>query len=308
MGLRKCRKNPRTERVGEQITSTHTMIAFAYYGAKNGLLSELLPLLPAADHYCEPFSGSATVLLNRAPSPIETMNDLNGDLVNFFRILRDNSDELVRRLELTPYAYEEYVQAWDETTDDIERARRFYIRTQMDLAKAGHRKDRSWSCNVTYTSGQHSYAVKNFHTKVPGLIEVAQRLKMVQIDNRPALDHIRKFDGPGTLFYCDPPYLPATRKSANDYKYEMGEQAHIELAQVLNACEGRVALSGYDAPIMDELYSAGTWQKIRFKSRKVPMSRGAGLIRQECLWVNYNPYPTGSEIQTTIFHDESFTK
>lgn len=271
------------------------MIAFAYYGAKNGLLTQLLPLLPAADHYCEPFAGSATVLLNRKPSPIETMNDLNGDLVNFFRVLRDQPEELVRRLELSPYSYAEFSQAWGNPAcySYVEQARRFFIRTQMDVAKAGHRKDRSWSCNVTYVRGQHSYAVKNFHAKVPGLVEVAERLKHVQIDNRPALDCIRKFDGPGTLFYCDPPYLPATRKSSNDYKFEMNEAAHIELAEVLTRCAGRVALSGYDAPLMRELYP--DWIRTAFKSRRVPMSRGAGLVRQECLWTNYDPHKNGRQ-------------
>lgn len=273
------------------------MIAFAYYGAKNGLLPELLPLLPAADHYCEPFAGSATVLLNRKPSPIETINDLNGDLVNFFRVLRNQGEELVRLLSLTPYAREEFTQAWDNCTCPVERARRFFVRVQMDIAKAGAKKYRSWSCNVTYVHNAHSYAVRNFHNKVDGMGEVVRRLRNVQIDNRPALDCIRKFDRPGTLFYCDPPYLPATRNSASDYKFEMTVQDHHDLAAVLTGCAGRVALSGYDDPLYEELYTG--WHKTTFKSRRVPMSKGSGLVRQECLWTNYNPSQYGR--QTSIF-------
>lgn len=280
------------------------MIAFSYYGAKNGLLSYLLPLLPESDHYCEPFCGSAAVLLNRKPSPIETMNDLNGEIVNFFSMLRQYPERLVDALLCTPYSRQEFEQAWQESPDAIERARRFYIRTQSDVAKAGHRKDKSWSVNVKYSIGQHSYAVKNFAIKIPGLLEVAERLRMVQVENRPAMHVIQKYDTPGTLFYCDPPYIPDTRTSANDYRFEMSMDDHIELAKVLNAAKGMVALSGYDCDAMAVLYNG--WNKIKFKPRKVPMSRGAGLVRQECLWLNYDPelLMDQSKKQIRIFRHE----
>lgn len=276
------------------------MIAFAYYGAKNGLLSTLLPLLPECDHYCEPYAGSATVLLNRAPSKIETLNDLNGDIVNFFKVLREDGSKLVTALALTPYSYSEFCAAWnDDTEDPVERARRLYIRTQMDVAKAGHRKDKSWSVNKKYVPGGHSYCVKNFHSKIYGLDDVVARLKNVQIDCRPAVECIKKFDSKGTLIYADPPYLPETRKSANDYKFEMSVQQHLDLAQTLNDCIGRVALSGYDNQIMESSYKG--WHKHLFKSRRVPMSRGSGLVRQECLWTNYDPYKFGR--QSNIFEE-----
>lgn len=272
------------------------MIAFAYYGGKNGLLKNLLPLLPACDHYCEPFAGSAAVLLNRDPSPIETINDLNGDLVNFFRVLRDSGDILQEKLLLTPYSREEFTQAWEDCEDPVERARRFFIRVQMDVGKAGAKKDRSWSCNVTYVHNSHSYAVRNFHNKVKGMTELIERLRNVQIDCRPALDCIQKFDRRGTLFYCDPPYVPETRKSSNDYKFEMQDQDHKDLAEILNSCAGRVALSGYDSDLYRDLYPG--WHKTLFKSRRVPMSRGSGLVRQECLWTNYKPV---QGMQTSLF-------
>lgn len=263
------------------------MIAFAYYGAKNGLLTNLLPLLPECSHYCEPFCGSAAVLLNRMPSPIETLNDLNGEIVNFFQVLRDDACSLVDKLLLTPYSRQEFEQAWEIHSDPVERARRFYIRTQSDVAKAGHRKDKSWSVNVKYAIGQHSYAVRNFAAKVPGLLDVAERLKMVQVENRTAMDVIEKYDSAGTLFYCDPPYIPSTRNSSNDYKFELSMVEHVQLAKALNAARGMVALSGYDSPEMGILYNG--WNKIQFKPKKVPMSRGSGLVRQECLWLNYDP-------------------
>jgi DNA adenine methylase len=271
------------------------MIAFAYYGGKQNHLKHILPILPEVDHFCETFCGSAAVMLNRKPSKIETLNDLNGDIVNFFRMLRDRPDDLIRKLELTPYAYEEFTNAWIPCDDEIERARRFYIRTQMDVAKAGNRKDKSWSCNKSVSSSGHSYCVKNFHSKVDRMYEVAKRLMNVQIDNRPAEDLIVKYDNKKTLFYCDPPYLPATRKSSNDYKFELSLEGHQSLAKVLNKAKGMVALSGYDHPVMDEMYKG--WNKVRFPSLKVPMSRGKGLVRQECLWVNYPVV-----VQTQLFN------
>ena len=262
------------------------MIAFAYYGGKNRLQKQLIRMFPPCYHYCEPFAGSAAVLLNREPVPIETLNDINGDIVNFFEVLRDNADLLITKLLLTPYSRQEFINCWEHSTDPVERARRTFVKIQMDIAKAGAKKDRGWSSNVTYLKGNHSYAVKNFFSKVVGLSEVADRLRMVQIENRPAVELIEKYDSPTTFFYCDPPYLPATRTSSNDYRFEMSENAHHELANALLAIKGNAAVSGYDDPIMEDLYPG--WFKHEFKAKQVPMSRGKGLLRQECLWMNYD--------------------
>ena len=260
------------------------MIAFAYYGAKNGLLKDLLPLLPECSHYCEPFSGSATVLLNRKPSPIETLNDLNGEIVNFFEVLRDNAGNLVDKLLLTPYSRKEFESAWEIHPDIVERARRFFIRTQMDISKGGIKYNKSWSSAAT---ASHSNPAKRFFNKLPGLLEVAERLRLVQVENKPAIDVIMKYDKYDTLFYLDPPYLKQTRNAKNEYAFEMSMVEHVQLAKALNAARGMVALSGYDSPEMGILYNG--WNKILFKPKIVPMSRGNGLVRQECLWLNYDP-------------------
>jgi len=111
------------------------LIAFGWYGGKYNHLDWLLPLLPRTKHYCEPFAGSAAVLLNRRPSPVETYNDLDGEVVNFFRVLREKKDELIEKIGLTPFSYEEYVRAIKEKGDpnlsDVERARQFYIRARQ---------------------------------------------------------------------------------------------------------------------------------------------------------------------------------
>ncbi|MBK8968660.1 MAG: DNA adenine methylase [Lewinellaceae bacterium] len=255
-------------------------------------MNDILPLLPACAHYCEPFAGSAAVLLNRQPSPIETLNDLNADIVNFFQMLRDEPDRLIDALLLTPYARKEFYQAWLPHPDPVERARRFFVRAVMDIAKAGAKKDKSFSTNVKYCPGQHSYTVNNFITKVANLPALVARLRMVQVENKPALAMIKKYDRPGTLFYCDPPYLPSTRTSSNDYVFEMSTEDHIELAKTLNDCKGMVALSGYDDPFMDEHYPASRWFKTGFKKRRVPMSHTGKRRKIEVLWTNYDPFLT----------------
>lgn len=280
-------------------TTAKNLIAFAYYGGKNRHLADILPLLPAADHYIEPFAGSAAVLLNRDPSPIETLNDLNSDITTFFQVLRDQPEGLIGKLTLTPYAREEFEKAWYPTEEILEKARRFFIRATMDIAKAGAKKDKSFSTNAKYDPSQFCYAPWNMIQKVQGLPEIVNRLRNVQIENRPAIDVIKKYDRPWSLIYADPPYLPETRTSSNDYAHEMTIEQHHELAKTLNQCTGKVALSGYDSPTMDELYPPGKWFKTGFKKRRVPMSKSGKLKRQEVLWTNYDPHLLRG--QTTLF-------
>lgn len=263
------------------------MNAFNYYGGKQSMISDILPLLPDCDHYCEPFAGSLAILLNRRPSPIETANDLNGDIANFFRVLRRSGRRFVKELQLMPYSREEFEAAWEETDDNFERALRFFVRVTMDIAKAGRKCDKSWASNVKYCQGEHSYAPFNFMRKVAGLQQVVARLKGVQIENRSAVKIIQKYDTPRTLFYCDPPYIHSTRTSKKDYKHEMSLEDHYELASVLRKCKGMVAVSGYESPDTATMYAG--WKKIAFDPKQVPMSRGNGLVRQECLWLNYDP-------------------
>lgn len=265
------------------------MIAFAYYGGKQRHLAEILPLLPAATHFLDVFGGSAAVLLNRAPSPIETFNDLNSDITNFFRALRDNPDELIHALTFTPYSRDEFYQAWEPCENHIERARRFYVRVTMDISKAGAKKDRSFSTCATYDKRNYNSPCWNLISKVAGLPAVVDRLRQVQIENRTAAELIRKYDRPWTLFYCDPPYLPETRTSKNSYVHDMSIEQHRKLAEVLNSVTGRVALSGYDSPTMTELYPPDRWQKHLFKERRLPMSKTGKRRCQEVLWTNYDP-------------------
>ncbi|HVA48780.1 MAG TPA: DNA adenine methylase [Pirellulales bacterium] len=279
---KKTRKSKPPGIVG--LRSPRKLILFGWYGGKFSHLDWLLPLLPPCHHYCEPFAGSAAVLLNRAPSAIETYNDLDGEIVNFFRVLRDNGDELTRVLGLTPFSREEFLIACklDPTASPVERARRFYVRArQVRTGLAQTASIGRWAnCKNTSRAGM-SGVISRWLGGVERLPEIVERLIRVQIENRPAIDVIRLYDSPETLFYCDPPYVHATRGDAKAYRHEMTDEQHRELAETLNSVRGRVAFSNYDCPLLDELYPAPTWRKHKSPPRTNHATKGK---RVEVLW------------------------
>jgi DNA adenine methylase len=262
------------------------VIAFGWYGGKFNHLNWLLPLLPDATHYCEPFGGSASVLLNRKPSPVETYNDLDGELVNFFRVLRDSQEELIRAIGLTPFSREELRIAAEELVDnlsELERARRFFVRArQVRTGLAQTASVGRWAhCKLTSRAGMAG-AVSRWLGSVEGLSEIVQRLLRVQIENSPAIEVIQRYDSEETLFYCDPPYPHASRGDANAYRYEMTDDEHRQLAEVLRNVKGRVALSGYHCDLLDKLYE--DWDYIEASSKQCLSVKQP---RTEVLWMNY---------------------
>jgi DNA adenine methylase len=263
-------------------------IAFGWYGGKYSHLDWLLPLLPVTKHYCEPFAGSAAVLLNRPPASIETVNDIDGEIVNFFRVLRDQPDELIRVIGLTPFSKAEFERAIEDPVDDLtelERARRFFVRArQVRTGLAQTASSGRWAhCRLTSRSGMAG-AVSRWLGSVEGLPEIAQRLLRVQIDKGPAIEIIKRYDSPETLFYCDPPYPHESRGDSKAYGYEMTDEQHRELSAVLHSVQGLVAISGYRSPLMDGLY--GDWFPIEAPAK---MAHSIKLPRQEVLWTNYHP-------------------
>lgn len=268
------------------------VIPFGWYGGKYSHLDWLLPLLPKCHHYCEPFAGSGAVLLNRGPSPVETYNDLDGEVVNFFRVLRKQGDDLVKAIGLTPFSREEFAVACrlDPTETPFERARRFYVRArQVRIGLAQTATLGRWAnCKNTSRAGM-SGVISRWLGGVKDLPIIAERLLRVQIENRPALQVIRLYDSPGTLFYCDPPYIHDTRGDSKAYGYEMTDEQHMALAQVLNEAQGMVAISNYPCALMDELYPAPKWRKIVADPRTNHATKGQ---RTEVLWVNYEPLAT----------------
>jgi len=261
-------------------------IVFGWYGGKFSHLDWLLPLLPAAHHYCEPFAGSAAVLINRTPSPVETYNDIDGEVVNFFKVLRESPEELTRMIALTPFSREEFYFAVNEPArrlSALERARRFYVRARQ--ARTGLAQTATlgrWAnCRNTSRAGM-SGVVSRWLGGVGVLPEIGERLLRVQIENRPATDIIRLYDGPGTLFYCDPPYLHQTRGDSKAYGFEMDEEQHRELAAALRRIKGKAAVSGYRCELMDKLYKG--WRRFDADEKHCHSIK---QLRQECVWMNY---------------------
>ncbi len=262
------------------------LIPFGWYGGKYSHLDWLLPLLPEAHHYCEPFGGSGAVLINRSPSPVETYNDLDGEVVNFFRVLREQREQLIEHIQLTPFSREEFCLALAETDDEItplERARRFFVRarqTRTGLAQSAS-LGRWANCKKTSRAGM-SGVVSRWLGSGESLPEVAARLLRVQIENRPAIDVINLYDSEDTLFYCDPPYSHSSRSDSKAYSYEMSDHEHEELADRLHLVLGKVAVSGYRCELMDNLYA--DWTLHLGPEKQSPSNK---QLRQEALWTNY---------------------
>jgi DNA adenine methylase len=262
------------------------LIAFGWYGGKFNHLDWLLPRLPSCHHYCEPFGGSAAVLLNRPPSPVETYNDLDGEIANFFRVLRNQKPKLIEAIGLTPFSREEFYVAVSKNGSpitDLERARRFFVRARQ--ARTGLAQTASlgrWAnCKNTSRAGM-SGVVSRWLGSVDALPEIAERLLRVQIENRPAVDVVKLYDSPLTLFYCDPPYVHSSRGDSKAYQFEMSDSEHRELSAALNRCQGKVAVSGYRCDLMDALYKG--WKRFEAPAKHCHSIK---KLRVETLWTNY---------------------
>lgn len=187
-----------------------------YPGAKNRIAGWICSYIPKHDVYLELFGGSLAVLFNKPRSHIETVNDLHGEVVNFFKVLRDNPEELHRLIELTPYSREEYDLSYQESDDEIERARRFCVRCWMGFGCAN-------LYHNGFKSGQQSKSpnpAKAWAELHLIIMQAADRLKGVQIKNLPAIELLERYDTKDVFIYLDPPYLHSTRKKYL-YKYEM---------------------------------------------------------------------------------------
>jgi len=271
------------------------ILAIRWYGGKFSHLDWLLPLLPKCQHFCEPFGGSAAVLLNREPAPLETYNDIDGDLVNFFRVLRDKPAELIEKLVFTPFSREEFRMAYEMRgrvdLPDVERARLFFVRAEqvrIGLAQTSTAGRWAW-CRLTSRRGM-SGAVSRWLNRIDALWAVSERLRRVQIENRDAIEVIQQYDSPDTLFYLDPPYPHESRGDVHAYAYEMTEKDHEKLAEVLHSIKGKAALSGYRSPLTDRLYA--DWTRI---DAPPTIIHSVKEPRTESVWINYDIAEIGQD-------------
>jgi DNA adenine methylase len=253
-----------------------------YYGGKGRMWRKIVPHFPAHHTYVEPFGGAANVLLNKRPSPVEVYNDINGEVVNMFRVLRDHPDELQRRLELTPYAREEWNTSLEEDRcDEIEAARRTVVKFRQSYAGCGG----TWSSSVVGSRKGSAKRASDWISVADAVPAMAERFRQVQIECSSWEYVVSRYDTPGTLFYCDPPYHPEARSNGshdNKYAHEMSEADHEELADALHAVEGHVVLSGYACPAYDSWFA--DWERVEFD---VPLQADVTVRqrRAEVLWI-----------------------
>ena len=260
--------------------------AIRYHGGKYRLAPWVMSFFPAHLCYVEPFGGAAGVLLQKERAYAEVYNDLDGDVVNFFRVLRDPIDRaaLVDACTFTPYAREEFDLAWTPAEDPIERARRLCIRAQMGFGSAGATKGTTGFRIDTRRSYGTAQALWE---RYPDAIAAAgQRLQGVLIENRPAVDILMQHDAPDTLYFVDPPYVFSTRdpraRTHGYYKHEMLDEEHAQLLEVLLKLNGMVVLSGYHTDMYDDMLVG--WARHETEAR---ISAGRGTkVRTECVWIN----------------------
>lgn len=259
------------------------MKAFLNYpGAKWGMSKMISSILPPHRSYLEPFFGSGAVLFNKLPSAIETVNDIDGEIVNFFRVLKEQAHDLAEAITFTPYAREVFDDAHENRGDSaFDRAYRFAIRSRMGhgfktYEKTGFKIDRF--------ARERSYCVEAWNDMPELLLMAAERLKKVQIENRSALELIRKFNFDNVCIYADPPYLLDTR-GGKQYRYEMDENDHVQLLEALLQHKGSAIVSGYASELYDQILKG--WQRItvqRYNQNCDP--------RTEVLWCNFLSTPT----------------
>ncbi|MFC7330799.1 DNA adenine methylase [Marinactinospora rubrisoli] len=251
----------------------------AYYGSKLSIASEIVRLLPPHDHYVEPYAGSLAVLLAKTPSKMETVNDLDGRLMGWWRALRDRGDELARVCALTPHSRAELAAAHERADDELEDARRVWV--LLTQGRTGTMRNVGWRHHIN-PRGSSIGMPRYLKSYVDRIAPVAERLHGVSLECRPALEVIRSYGRhPDVLLYVDPPYLGSTR--ARNYSHEMaGESDHRDLAAALHSCRAAIVLSGYASPLYEDLY--GGWRRYEISSRT---HQGTGPAeRIEVLWAN----------------------
>lgn len=263
------------------------LIAFNYFGGKFTWVDYLYQNFPSDfTHLVDLFAGSFVVSLNYNGRVIKTANEINSDITNFFEVLRNNESDLVRLLLLTPCSETEYLNCWEKSDDNIEQARRFYVRIRQSFFGLGaQRKNKGWHMAKRHVNASGGETVSRWNNAIEKLHDVADVIRSnFQIINGSYSDCIDRIDHPKAFFYADPPYPEESRKSKNDYKFEFTDDDHRLLSKKLHSIEGLAMVSGYECNLMNELY--GDFYKTKFPVKKNNIRSGEV---QEVIWTNYDP-------------------
>lgn len=261
-----------------------------WHGGKWKLADWIIAHLPTHRVYVEPFGGAASVLLRKPRSYAEVYNDLDGEVVNLFRVVRDQGEALRRLLELTPFAREEFDLSYQPAAEPLEQARRTVIRSFMgfgsNMTKLTHARTPMRTGFRANSTRSGTTPATDWHNYPGTLGAVIDRLRGVVIEHRPATEVMRAHDGEQTVHYVDPPYVAGTRDQGDDYRHELTDADHACLAEQLCSLRGAVVLSGYRSPLYDRLYRG--WRRIERQS----YADGA-RARVECLWLSPRCPPVG---------------
>lgn len=251
-----------------------------YPGSKWSIADWIISFFPEHHSYLEPFFGSGAVLFNKPRSNIETVNDMDGNVVNLFEWVKKDPERLAHEIYWTPYARQVYDEAFAAIPkNSLEKAVNFYILLNMGHGYRTNGEKVGWKNDIQ--GRERAYAGQNWCTLPDKLIQAAERLRGVQIENRPAAEVIERFNYKNVLIYADPPYVLSTRHG-RQYRYEMDDQAQSDLLDVLLAHKGPVLLSGYDSDLYNDRLSG--WH--REETTCITQSR---TKKQEILWMNFEP-------------------
>ncbi|MEK9497115.1 DNA adenine methylase [Photorhabdus sp. P32] len=259
--------------------------AIRYHGGKFRLASWVIKHFPQHTHYVEPFGGAASVLLRKERSYAEIYNDLDDDVVNFFRVIRDEDtrQQLIERMLLTPYSRTEFLCSYEPIDDVIEKARRLVVRATMGFGSAGATKG---TTGFRLDTKRSSATAQHLWARMPdNIAAVGQRFEGVLVENRDAILCMEDHDAVTTLHYIDPPYLPEKRiLTSKYYRHEMDNQQHENLLMAINKLQGMVVISGYDSDMYNDCLIG--WRKETKQSAAA--GKKGSVKRQECLWISPN--------------------
>lgn len=259
--------------------------ALRWHGGKWRIAPKIIERFPEHGIYTEAFGGAGSILLRKPMANTEVYNDMDGEVVNLFRVLQRPAAgrELQRRLELTPFARAEFIKAKEKAAEPVERARRLLIRSFMGVGSdSASRPGSTGFRRAIYSKWRSGNPARSWDAMPEIMAQVLQRFRGVIIENRPAVEVVQFFDGKNTLHYVDPPYIHSLRTDEHhdNYRHEMTDQQHRDLARVLHDVKGMVVFSGYASALYDqELYPE--WERTEISA----LADGAKK-RTEVLWLN----------------------
>lgn len=263
-----------------------------WFGGKFNMLKYLLPLIPKHKIYVEVFGGGAQLLFAKKPYGLEVYNDINHDLVNFFKVLADEKlfEKFYRFVSVLPHSRElfyEYRETYRQEKEIWKRAGKWFVAVRQSFAGT---ITGGWTHSISIASIRRNMSASSstWLSSIEGLPEIQARLQRVQIDNRDFRELIPIYDSEDTFFYLDPPYVLNTRTAGEVYEYEMSEDGHKELVEILLNIKGQAILSGYDSEIYKPLENAGWNRKefnVRISSQNTRKTNGKQDVRTEILWI-----------------------